>query len=74
MRNGYVSEAIELLCENTFLGLEIEPDKFEFLYDAGKARVLQKMAQRVSEKKGVQRFKINTPFHAYLEINGTKTN
>lgn len=69
-----INEAIELLCENTFLGLEIDPGKFEFLYNTGKAKVLQKMAQRVSEQKGIQRFKINTSFHAYLEISSPPAN
>jgi Cdc6-like AAA superfamily ATPase len=62
--------AIELLCDSTFLGLETRPGSFEFLYEVPKKRVFQKLAQAVAEQGGEQRFMINIPFHAYLEING----
>ena len=59
---------LELLCETTFLGLEIEPDKFEYLYDENRGKVVQALAKRMAETSGQEWFAVNAPFHAYLEI------
>jgi hypothetical protein len=61
--------AIDLLFESTFLGLEVAPDAFEFLYEPSRKQVLQKLAQRTAEQKGQERFRINIPFHSFLAID-----
>lgn len=62
---------LDLLYENTFLGLEVKPDTFEFLYDSSKRPVLEKLARDTAKSIGVKRYRINVPFHQYLEIKGT---
>lgn len=59
---------IDLLADSLFLGLETEVDRFRFLYDERRKNVLKSLARSVAESKGVERFKINVPFHNYLEI------
>lgn len=67
-----IDYVIELLSESTFLGLETYPNTFMFLYEGGgKNKVLKKLAQKTAEQLGEERFRINVPFHAYLEINPT---
>jgi len=63
-----IDRILELLCETTFLGLEIEPDRFEYLYDENRGKVVQALAKRMAEASGQERFAVNAPFHAYLEI------
>jgi len=61
---------IDTLCEATFLGYEIIPDRFEFLYDDRKDdRKIQ--ANRVIASTGKERYKINPPFHSYFEISSS---
>jgi hypothetical protein len=73
IRNTGVSEdkadyIIELLCETTFLGLETDLDTFAFLYESNRERVLKKLAKKLAAKSGRERFKVNVPFHSFLEI------
>ena len=60
--------AIDLLCESTFLGLETDKDKFEFIYDENKEEVIRALARKIVETNGGERYLINAPFHTYLEI------
>ncbi|MBC8492731.1 MAG: hypothetical protein H8D43_03015 [Chloroflexi bacterium] len=60
---------IDLLYEATFLGLEVAPDTFEFLYEPSKKQVFRKLAQQIAEQRGKERVKVNAPFHSFLEIN-----
>jgi Cdc6-like AAA superfamily ATPase len=64
-----VDEIIELLCNSTFLGLEVRVEEFEFIYDETRKKVFKSLASKIAEIRGMQRFKINVPFHAYLGIN-----
>lgn len=66
--SSLLDQAIELLCDATFLGLEVRDNQFEFLYDDRK-KLKQTQARNVAERIGIERYKINIPFHAYLEIN-----
>jgi hypothetical protein len=63
----------EKLVDLTFLGLEVQPDRFEFLFNDSERPKFISMARRVVEdsRSGVQRFRIARPFHAYLEISRT---
>jgi hypothetical protein len=64
------SEIIDVLIDGAFFGLEVEPDRFVYLYHDDEKRKMLVMArktlgQRSSEE---QRFRINKPFRAYLEL------
>jgi hypothetical protein len=69
--NGKTNYVVDLLFEAMFLGLETQPNNFEFLYEPNRKKVLQKLAQKTAEEKGQKRFKINTPFHSFLEIRSS---
>jgi hypothetical protein len=61
---------IRLFGELTFLGFEVAPNRFEFLYDEQDERKTSIMAQKTATEttNGVRRFRIHPAFHAYLEI------
>ncbi len=59
---------IDILFENTFLGLETCHNTFEYLYESNRKKVLKKLAENHRKISGQERYKINYPFHAYLEI------
>ncbi len=61
-------EAIDLLCESTFFGVEIDDERFEFMYDEDREEVFRSLARKTAERRGEERFLINTPFRSYLEI------
>lgn len=65
-----LDEIITHLCDLTFLGIEIEQDRFAYIYNEEDKKKLHVMARKLIESKvdTKQRFKINKPFHAYLEI------
>jgi hypothetical protein len=63
-----VQFGIDLLCESTFLGLETEKDHFEFIYDENRADIIKVLARKVVEITGSERYQINVPYHAFLEI------
>lgn len=63
-----IEYVIDLLLDSMFLGLEVTPGSFEFLYEPTKKKVLQKLAKQTAEQVGKERFRINTPFHSFLEI------
>lgn len=60
--------AIELLCDNTFLGLETAPNTFKFMHESGRKGVFKKLAQNEAKRRRQERFKIGAPFHSFLEI------
>lgn len=59
---------INLLCEATFLGLEVDSNKFEYLYDEDRGEVMRVLARKITEASGNERYCINLPFRSYLEI------
>ena len=65
-----LDDIVELLCDLTFLGREVESGRFEFLYNEENKTKFQVMARKTAEgcADRVERFRINEPFHAYLEI------
>lgn len=64
----------EKLVDLTFLGLEVQPNRFEFLFSDSERPKYTSMARRVLENSssGIQRFRVARPFHAYLEISRTQ--
>jgi hypothetical protein len=68
--NGHkIEEIIDLLIESLFLGVEVKPEDFRFLYDYTKKDIYTSMAKKTYNKTNKKRYKINTPFHSFLEIN-----
>lgn len=64
-----INYVIQILCETTFLGQEIMPNKFEYYSEKKPAQITNKLAQRHSERTGEsKRYKINSAFHNYLGI------
>jgi hypothetical protein len=61
---------IEVLCELTFLGLEVAENKFEYFSEKRPKKITENLARKlVLKNKTNQRYEINPAFHAYLEIN-----
>lgn len=61
---------ITLLGELTFIGFEVAPKRFDFVYDEQDERKIMIMAQKTAEEttNRVRRFRIHPAFHAFLEI------
>jgi len=61
---------INLFGELTFIGFEVSPNRFDFMYDEQDARKILAMAERTASttSNGVRRFRIHPAFQAYLEI------
>jgi hypothetical protein len=58
------------LVRSLFLGVEVEENQFEFLYDEQREKIVTHLAKKYKEKSGIERYKINTPFMKFLEIKG----
>lgn len=67
---GRLRAVIDLLCDLTFLGREVQTGRFEFLYNEEDKRKLQVMARRTARRRRdkAESFRINEAFHGYLEI------
>ncbi|MFC5528126.1 P-loop ATPase, Sll1717 family [Cohnella yongneupensis] len=65
------AEVIDILCELTFLGLETNPNVFEFISEHRSKKIVFRLAEKTvhQSQTKVQRFKIHNAFHAYLDIN-----
>jgi hypothetical protein len=65
-----LQEAVDTLCEITFFGLEVGPGRFAYLYDEDSTTKIQVMARKTAAEfsSGRSRYRINTAFHKYLEI------
>lgn len=65
-----LNEVIETLCEITFLGLEVGPGRFAYLYDEDSITKIQVLARKTAFEhfSGLHRYRINKVFHAYLEV------
>jgi hypothetical protein len=64
------SDVVDFLCELAFLGMEVENNRFEFLYDEENVEKLAAMASRSAAQNptGLRRFRINRAYHRYLEV------
>jgi len=75
MKNCKIAEnkldfVIELLCDLTFLGREVETGRFEFSHNEDEKEKLKAMARKTMEKRKskTMQFRIHNAFHSYLEI------
>lgn len=59
---------LELLCDATFLGLEVRPNEFEMIYDDNRKKIIYALAQNLERNSAEKRYSINKPFHNYMEI------
>ena len=61
----------DMLVDLTFLGIEVQQGRFEFLLNDSEGPKFRSMARRLSDwaDPAVARYRIATPFHAYLEIS-----
>jgi hypothetical protein len=62
-----VPKAITVLIDNLFLGLETDPDSFEFAYGDRKEDLIEQ-AERVAEETGQLRYRINPSFFSYFRV------
>ena len=69
-----LKDVVDTLCEITFLGLEVGPGRFAYLYDEDSTTKIQVLARRtaVEHTSGEYRYRINKVFHAYLEIQPSR--
>lgn len=63
-------DVIELLCDLTFLGVEVSDGRFEFLFDKDQKEKLNALARKLAEGRKTKslNFRIHPAFHSYLEI------
>ena len=65
-----LSEIVDLLTDLTFLGPETSLGRFDFINDEDSLMKTRVMARNFSEEVGrPTRYRINPPFHAFLEIS-----
>jgi len=64
------SDVVEFLCELAFLGMEVELNRFEYLYDEENASKMNAMASLGAEHNpdGLRRYRINRAYQKYLEV------
>jgi hypothetical protein len=64
----------DILAELTFLGIEVQAERFEFLLNDSERPKFRSMARRVLERSGTAAalYRIARPFHAYLEVARSK--
>jgi hypothetical protein len=60
---------IMLFGELTFIGFEVSPNRFDFMYDEQDARKILMMARKTADEttNGTRRFRIHPAFQAFLE-------
>jgi len=60
-----IDEIINQLLELNFLGIEIKPNEFSYIYNQKDKKIIEALSKKLPNT----RYSINRPFHAYLEIN-----
>lgn len=70
---GRVTDLYSTLVSLSFLGLETDENRFTFMRDNNKNEREKAfvLARKVTTTTGALRFKINRPFHAFLEVSKT---
>jgi hypothetical protein len=65
-----IDYVVQLLLNLTFLGLEINKDKFVFIYNENEKHKYHVLARKLTDSKKIKepRYQINKPFHNFLEI------
>jgi hypothetical protein len=68
-----IEDVVGVLVELTFLGVEVQPGRFEFLFNDNEWPKFRSMARRISESssQASTRYRINPAFHAYLEVRSS---
>jgi hypothetical protein len=63
-------DVVDWFGQLTFIGFEVAPSRFEFLYDEQDARKFELMAEKTAAETtgGVRRFRLHPAFHSFLEI------
>jgi hypothetical protein len=63
---------IETLGSLTFLGYEVTPNRFEYIFDEQDTQKIRTMAAKTMANSGLgsPRYQIHPAFHAYLEVTG----
>jgi hypothetical protein len=64
-------DVVDVLVEGAFFGLEVEPNRFVYLHNDDEKRKMLVMARKTlgDHSADEQRFRINKPFHAFLELS-----
>ncbi len=64
---------LDLLCDRTFIGREVNSNDFRFQYDGDDIKKYEVMSRKTAESRPdkLKRFKINKAFHSYLEIKSS---
>jgi len=70
---GEEKNILDLLCDRTFIGREIESNDFRFQYNTDDSKKYEVMSRKTAENSidKLKRFKINKAFHSYLEIKSS---
>jgi hypothetical protein len=65
-----LDSVVDTLGELTFLGYEVAPGRFDFLYELESAAKVLSMARKTADELngGVRRFSIHPAYHPYLEL------
>jgi hypothetical protein len=63
---------IETLGSLTFLGYEVAPSRYEYIFDEQDTQKIRTMAAKTAANSGLDspRYQIHPAFHAYLEVTG----
>jgi len=61
---------LNLLCDRTFFGREVNSNDFRFQYNDDDSKKYEVMSRKIGESRSdkLKRFKINKAFHSFLEI------
>lgn len=62
-------EVIRFLGELSFLGYEVEENRFEFIYDSSEAARVITKSNKVSSGAAKRRYKIHEALHSFLELS-----
>jgi hypothetical protein len=63
-------EVVGILGDLTFLGFEVSPNRFEYIFDEQNSQKILVMAEKTKNKMDLssQRFQIHPAFHGFLEV------
>lgn len=62
-------ELIKILSEMTFIGQEVQNNKFEYYSEKRPPQIIDKLADKLAKRNSrSKRYQINSAFHSYLEI------
>ncbi|RZU35788.1 hypothetical protein [Edaphobacter modestus] len=67
-----LESVIEILGNLTFLGFEVAPNRYEYIFDEQDTQKIRTMAAKTVANSGLisPRYQIHPAFHSYLEVTG----